>query len=528
MSIPSFLLVIITLTDIIRSESPSRTQLLLLAVFLTNVMLLSQLTFLMIAILLLSFGAVILKVRGPKYFVEGCATIGALSLALFPPYLELSKALGNSPMGNVPSAVLKQLYYPYATDAISITTAIGPVGMCLLIFGFLMVILGIGKPLAALEKTKLRLLLASLGVTILCYGVLSFTIIGGSLLGIGAVRFVEYIPLVMIPIMSEGLRRLRELTNSLRLGALLPIFLLALIATTAFIGASHNIQMVSFGVTQPSIFNYWQLSAAQWLAARGTDGVVVADMNNGSSNAVFLLNFAQHPVVYRDKSELYLDIYGTAPPYNIPYYYANLVLNNPNSTNAYNAYNSVNFTYYFLEIPYNNKQIEAFSPLPYMELVFNNPGVKIFQYTGFMRDATFFLQATNFVSATKGVQAQYLGYGALNSSVSFPNFPNAVSSISPSGPSFDGNSTSYTLNIQQSGNFSVYIHRDVNHTSEYLVISVNGGIQGAVFFESLGWSVGSPLKIFLPKGQDTLTITFEGTVAWASPVDYLVVAPALA
>src|SRR5439155_18972229 len=66
MSIPSFLLVIITLTDIIRSESPSRTQLLLLAVFLTNVMLLSQLTFLMIAILLLSFGAVILKVRGPR------------------------------------------------------------------------------------------------------------------------------------------------------------------------------------------------------------------------------------------------------------------------------------------------------------------------------------------------------------------------------------------------------------------------------------------------------------------------------
>ena len=34
--------------------------------------------------------------------------------------------------------------------------------------------------------------------------------------------------------------------------------------------------------------------------------------------------------------------------------------------------------------------------------------------------------------------------------------------------------------------------------------------------------------VFLPKGLDTLTLTFEGTVGWASPVDYLVVAPALA
>src|SRR5256712_10019933 len=125
-------------------------------------------------------------------------------------------------------------------------------------------------------------------------------------------------------------------------------------------------------------------------------------------------------------------VYGNPSPFNQPYYYANLVFTNPNSANVDKAYNLMNFTYYYLQDPYNNKQIEAFSVLPYMSLVYTNPSVRIFQYTGLMRDSSYLIQATSYVSATRGVQAQYGGSGSLQRSFSYSSFPYLISSKSPS------------------------------------------------------------------------------------------------
>jgi len=160
-----------------------------------------------------------------------------------------------------------------------------------------------------------------------------------------------------------------------------------------------------------------------------------------------------------------------------------------------------------------------------MSLVYSNPGVDIFQYTGSNGGSSFLFQATDYDKASNGIQAQYSGYGALNASVSFPSFPNAVSSNAPSGASFDGNYTAYLTEIQQAGNYSIYLHRDVNQASEYLLVSINGITKGAVFFTGQGWNFGSTLSAYLPVGQVELTLTFEGTVGWADPVDYIVVVP---
>jgi len=525
LSIPLYIVSVACFVDIVRDESFPRSRLLLLGTLVGGVMLLSQLTFLMMGFLLLAFGLIVLIIKGPRPFLESCAVVGSVILALFPPYLEFQAALGNSPAGRVSSEVLNPIYQPYANNVASLVSSIGTIGTILLVPGIALPLLGVGKSLYSKDRSTITALVGGLAVGIIGYGVLGFSVIGGSLLGIQAIRFVEYIPLVMIPLIAEGMQRMLSLIHGLSFARLVPIAILALIATTGYVGAQFNVQRVSSGLAGPNIFGHWQLDAANWLRQNASKGVVVADANNGSYNVVFLLNFAGHPVIYRDAFEDYQTVYGNPYPFNQPFYYANLVLTNPNSTNVHNAYKLMNFTYYFFEIPYNNKQIQAFSLLPYMELVYSNPSVEIFRYTGFMASSSFLIQATSYESATKGVMAQFFGQGALNASVSYPSFPNAISSSGPSGASYDGNSTRYIIDVEQAGNYSLYLHRDVFSPSEYALVSNDQATLGAVFFNTLGWSFGSPVAAFLSKGQVSLTLTFEGTVGWADPIDYLVVVP---
>jgi len=525
LSIPLYIVSLACFVDIVQDESFSRSRLLLLGTLVGGVMLLSQLTFLMMGFLLLAFGLIILTIKGPRRFLESCAVIGSVILALFPPYLEFQAAFGNSPASRVPSDVLNQIYRPYANNFESLVMSIGAIGTILLVPGIALPLLGVGKSVYSKDRSRVTAMVGGLTVGIIGYSVLAFSVVGGSLLGIQAVRFVEYIPLVMIPLIAEGMQRMLSLMHGLRFARLGPIAILALIATTGYVSAEFNVQRVSSGLAEPNIFGHWQLNAADWLRQNASKGVVVADANNGSYNVVFLLNFAGHPVLYRDEFEDFQTVYGNPYPFNLPFYFANLVLTNPNSTNVQNAYKLMNFTYYFFEIPYSTKQIQAFSLLPYMELVYSNPSVEIFHYTGFMASSSFLIQATSYASATKGVLAQYSGQGALNASVSYPDFPNSISSSGPSGDSYDGNATSYVMDVQQAGNYSIYLHRDVFNMSEYALVSKDQVTLGPVFFESLGWSYGSPVSAFLPKGQVSLKLTFEGTVGWADPIDYLVVVP---
>ncbi len=525
LSIPVFLLATICLIDIVRSKPASRSELVLLALLVSDIMLVSQLTFFMIGFLLLAFGVLILRIRGLRFFLTGCVMVGGFIVALLPPYLQFEKAVANSPVGKVSPATLYSIYQPYANNVLSIVSSLGTISTILLIPGILMPLLKIGNSVYPQRGSRMDVTIAALIAAIICYGTLAYSVIGGSLLGIQSVRFVEYLPLVMIPLVAEGLHRILELVQGRKFSLFGPVIILSLIVASAYAGATFNAQSVNVGLAEKNIFDHWQFIAAEWLAQNGAKGVVVADANNGSYNVVFLLNFARHPIVYRDMFEDFQTVYGNPSPFNQPYYYANLVLTNPNSTNVDKAYNLMNFTYYYLQDPYNNKQIEAFSVLPYMSLVYTNPSVRIFQYTGLMRDSSYLIQAISYVSATRGVQAQYGGYGALNASVSYPYFPNVISSNSPTGQSFDGNNTSYVVNVQQSGKYSIYVHRFVYQTSERLVISVNDIVQGIVFYASPGWTFGSTLHVLLPEGQVTLTLTFEGTVGWADPIDYLVVVP---
>jgi len=524
LSIPLLLALVTCLVDLTLEESI--TNLALPATLLSGIMLLSQLTFLMALPILLFFGLVLLRTRGLLFFLKGSTIIALFITILAPTYLGVASALGNSPAFSVPREQANSVYSSIATNPLTAIASLGIVGTILAFAGAIMPFLGAGSSLQNPTRSKNALISVALAGIAIVYGALSFTPIGALLLGISPIRFLEYIPLVMMPLVADALHRISRLVP-IRSFPLIPIFVLVLILASSYLGASYNMRAVSNDISQSTVFNSWHLQGASWLSQNAPHGVVVADANNSSGNVVSLFNFCKQPVVIRDSGLDYQDIFGTPHPFNLPYYYANLVLTNPNSANLYNAYKMMGYNYYFLEIPYDNKEIQAFSVLPYMSLVYSNPGVDIFQYTGSNRGSSFLFQATDYDKASNGIQAQYSGYGALNASVSFPSFPNAVSSNAPSGASFDGNYTNYLMDIQQAGNYSIYLHRDVNQASEYLLVSINGITRGAVFFTGQGWNFGSTLSAYLPVGQVELTLTFEGTVGWADPVDYIVVVPNL-
>jgi hypothetical protein len=208
------------------------------------------------------------------------------------------------------------------------------------------------------------------------------------------------------------------------------------------------------------------------------------------------------------------------PPYNLPYYYANLVITAPTEANALAADRALSIQYYFFQAPFGDPQIQAFSLLPYFSLVYSNPQIFVFEFTG--GTPLGFIPAVAYCSASPGIVPVYK-YNAYSAANGVPAMPNSVSSSAGNGPV--GLNVSYCLNVPAAGNYTIDAHRIIFQPTEYLEVGVNGHAVGTIRFSSLGPALGTPLATTLPAGNVTLTFTFAGTVRYVGPMDYVVVAP---
>lgn len=528
--IPLFIIALAILISLLQSKDGTLVYIILLSLVTSATMIFTQLSFFMLVIAIICFGIVVYKLKGALWTITGILILISTLVVLSPPYLVPSEAVSNSPAFGHASAS------PFfvALGLMGVVDTVGILGVVLALAGLILVVFNYGASPDPMHANS-RLIILTLAIVVVLYSIISFTPTGSSLLGIDNFRFIEYLSLVMFPIIVCGLDRFQRVlgtrnvshrsTRRINADRLLSIGILLVIAVSVYFSIGANATLLQQTTTSGTVFGYWEYQGASWLSMQnGTQAVVVGDLNNGSFNSVFIAPISNHETVVRDRTELYQDIHGVAPPHNQAAIYANLMLTNPNSTNAYQAYTLLHYKYYFLEQPFDDVEIAVFSLLPYVSLVYSNPVVDIFEYTGNSENLSYLIQATSFLSASKGVQAQFNPF-ALNYATSLPRYPNSISSNCQCGSSFDGNYSTYQVVTPESGNFTIYVHGYFYQLQEYLLISVNEVPVGYIYFKSVGWNFASITNVFLPTGNSTITLTFEGTVGWADPIDYLVIVP---
>src|SRR5207244_5616041 len=200
------------------------------------------------------------------------------------------------PAFSVPREQANSVYSSIATNPFTAIAALGIIGTILALAGAIMPFLGAGSSLQNSTRSKNALISVALAGTAIVYGALSFTPIGALLLGISPIRFLEYVPLVMMPLAADGLHRISRLV-SIRGFPLIPIFVLGLILASSYLGASYNMRAVSNDISQSTVFNSCHLQGAYWLSQNAPNGVVVAYAKTSSGHIVSLYSYGPHDVV---------------------------------------------------------------------------------------------------------------------------------------------------------------------------------------------------------------------------------------
>ena len=354
---------------------------------------------------------------------------------------------------------------------------------------------------------------------------LTFTPAGPELLGPPPVRLVEFVGLPLVPVLAYTLAWTSRVRTP-RLGSAAVAIAVGGFLIASSIGGVSSNQTIQDSLSTPAyLFTPAMLAASEWLAQHAAPGSVIGvDQNAGNTALVLMRDFTEHAVIVRPRTTLYASILGSHAPENLSAYYANLVMTDPTLANAQAAYRNLSLEYYVFQYGFSDQQIAAFSLLSYFPMVYANSQVAVFQLTG--DGLPGFVPATSYCAASASVERFDLGARAYSYAFSMATGLSAIGSATGAGSSFDGSNVTYCLNAPSSGSYRVYVHRYTYDTTEYLNLSIDGKQMGEIHATTLGPNVGTPLTVRIPAGPVDLFLTFEGTVGWADPVDYLVVSPA--
>ncbi len=516
-SIAPFLVALVLMIEILRTQNVPRLGILAFLLATAAVLMFNQLTFAILGLAILSFGIVSIGLKPWRWLIATLGLIVAILVLLSPDYLDIFKAAQISPALSSSSSGF--FYSPSMWIGYFETYSV--IGLIFALLGLLVLL---SSRILARNNARFQHVAAvvsgrsvvALWLTFVLVSILAYSPYGQSLLGVSFQRFLLYLPIILLPLIAITFNILNKVIDK----RIVVVTFILFILLGSYVGISANSSQSSSDLQKTnSIFTNQDLAAVTWFTNHANEsGVIVTDDNSGGSGSLWVRDFVTFPTYTRDKGLLPVDLHDP-PPYNLPAYYANLMFTDPNSTNAAKAFTLLNFTYYYLERNYDAKECQVFSVLPYMKLIYSNSQVDIFQYVP-SQNTSFFINAVDYSNASDGVSLLKFD-PALNSSALLPLAYNAISSISP-GSSFDENFTSYTLRMNSPGEYSLFVNGYVYHTQEFLNVSVNNVYQGSVYFNSTGLVFGSPLKLSLPKGSVTITLTFEGNVGWANPIDYLV------
>lgn len=550
-SLPAFVAALILFIDLYRGRSSQWFEVGLLSAAFLGGILLDQLTFVYIALALVLFGIPTLRSRGLRWCLPRLGAVLAPTVIALPQYLIPSVGFSASP-GLSTASIWQLSQWQIRWSFLAANTGLlAEVALVLAVPA----LVGLtyerlrGRTIGSASSPTTGLVPLAILSAIGLY--LTYSNVGSDLLIVTSSRFLEYAMLAALPLPVYCLDRVLEyfpvprprpepmpliLSKDGRLRVphrrrwwagriLATIAVAALFVFAGVLGTAANLQDLSASGGSARLFSPNIMAASEWLDHHAAANALVAVDANGGNNIAMspILAYSGHTTVFRARSDLYGQLHQPAPA-NLTYYYMNLVMTDPTAANAEAAAVSSGIEYYVFEVGYSDRQIAAFSLLPYFAPVYSNSQIFIFQFVG--GTDLGFIPAVAYCSASGAMTVGQTSkaYSFAFSNPSIQSGPNMILSTvpNPNGTQF----VSYCLDVPTAGNYTLYIHRNVYERSEFINVSAGGPTLGQVFFQTLGLSLGTSLPLTLPSGAVTLTLTFEQTKGYVDWVDYLILAPA--
>ncbi len=523
LSLTGYVGVLVLFTDLTRGSGRQWREVVLLGVALLLGILSDPLTFVLLAVALPLFGIWVLHARGWRWSLPRFAVALAPTLLLLPPYLIPTYAVGasNGLSGGMHLgwATLVEFYWSTLTN---FYTSLDLIGIIVSVFAVFKVLWS-KVPFRGRKPYSYHVEgLLPLGLLTAAGFYFTFNPLLPALLGVTFGRFFEYIGISMVPLVAFGLdRMLRPRVPRPRLGKVATALVGVLIITCGVVNVQQNLQSTGQLTGSKSLFDPQMMAAAEWLRTNATPGTtVIVDTMSGNQAPLAMQDFVDLTFMYRPQYDLLSSIYNPPiPGTGNPYFYLNQAIEYPSNANLTAAWRAFAMKYYVYQVGYSDTEIQTFSHLPNVRLVYSNPSIEIFEYVG--GAAPGFIPAVAYSSISPNLYTAYFS-GAYSVGYGLPHVPNVVESLN-TGPSVNGSTISYEVHNMTAGNYSFVVHRYTFQTSEYIKVSVNGVYVGNVYQATLGPNFSSSVDFFLPSGNSTITLTLEGTVGYMDPIDYVVV-----
>lgn len=531
---PILVTTLVLLVDLLRGRSNQWFEVALLSVFVAGSVLLSQLMVIVLLPTLIFFGAEILQRRGSRWCFPRLALVSIPLIIAWPLYLLPSLLAGASPGVSHQSILSIQEWE--VIPSLLLTNDGVPLGFLLLL-----ILLGLSLVVSQgpIYRNVRKFLSTTRGLTqfillTFTFLYLAFSGVGNDFLGINYARFLPFASLFTLPPLAVLLDRLLHLDlkqapgfvrpspHRAQLVALFPpLFIVVLLVAAGFGGLQQNIEQESELASPSTVMSPEILNASDWIRANvPATAPIAVDGNGGNNEAVAPLGpFSGHPMIKRPRN-LLASVLSLPYPQNVSYELVNREMTDPSAESTALSVGA-GIDYYVFQTGYSDRQIAAFSDLPYFRLAFSNSQISIFEYKN--SPAVGFVPATDYCASSSSIASVFSlkAYSYAASSPPFPKTPNWVTSTNNTvtGPLV----LKYCLDSATAGTYRLFVNRFVEQTSENVNISVNGVATGTIYFSTLGLSMGTPLEISVPTGPFSLTLTMDDTVGAMDPIDYLII-----
>jgi hypothetical protein len=366
--------------------------------------------------------------------------------------------------------------------------------------------------------------------------------------GLHGMRFLYYTPIFILPLMMNGISNLINffskrnlITTSLMNGIsnLINFFSKRNLITTSLMNGisnlihffsikSHKILIITlllitvsvsegiihtYGLTvQYSQKNYLFTSLDQesttFLMKEAADHEVIVADHQKIKDSVWVKPFSmKQELIYPG----FYIIEMTPPPYDGPMKKVQEIYTSPNLSNIASGFHEYNFTYFWFEKPYNQKEIEAFNLLSICTNIYENSEVIIFKIDVSKLNDEDIVRAEN--------------YYEISSDITIGSKPEAFGQYIGSKSTdeeFDGNFCVYSTSVSEEGYYDLVTSRYVYHTEEYIEVYVDDTYQGNISFTQIGWQLGNLAGIQLDVGQHIIKFVFMGTIKFSDGMDYFI------
>ena len=384
-----------------------------------------------------------------------------------------------------------------------------------------------------ISKIKKSTLFANVNKKIVYFGMCVLIIILLShyapyITGLHGMRFLYYSPIFILPLMMNGISQLinffskRNLITTFAMNGIsqlinffskksnkILVITLFLVSISVSGGIIHVYELTNQHLQKNYLFTGLEQDAAKFLRMETTKHEVIVADHQKIKDSVWVKAFTmKQEIIYPG----FFIIEMTPPPYDGPMKKVQEIFTSPNLSSISSGFNEYNFTYFWFEKPYNQKEIEAFSLLSICTNIYENSEVIIYQIDMSKLNDEDIIQAEKYYEISTDITigskpeafGQYIGSKSTDEIV-------------------DGNYCVYLITIHEEGYYNLITSRFVNHPEEYIEVYVDNQYQGNIIFSETGWQLGNLSGIQLDQGQHYIKFVFMGTIKFCDGMDYFII-----